>query len=76
MVTGSPTAFCLSVSQLHEFTREAPGWRFGWRPDAHYCVELDHEDWASGQPDISWGNNRAGRRPPGSAPVPRLALGG
>ncbi|MGW3183608.1 hypothetical protein ACWDD9_30465 [Kitasatospora sp. NPDC001119] len=49
VVTGSPTAFRWSGSQLHEFTREAPGWRFGWRPDEHYCIELDHEGWGSGR---------------------------
>ncbi|MFE7530785.1 hypothetical protein ACFU7Y_34490 [Kitasatospora sp. NPDC057542] len=47
VVTGSPTAFRRTGSQLYELSREAPGWRFGWRPDAHYCVTLTHEGWGS-----------------------------
>ncbi|MFG2906438.1 hypothetical protein ACGF13_15400 [Kitasatospora sp. NPDC048286] len=47
VVTGSPTAFRRTGARLHELSREAPGRRFGWRPDAHQCVTLTHEGWGS-----------------------------
>ncbi|MFF2748746.1 hypothetical protein ACFVVA_24810 [Kitasatospora sp. NPDC058048] len=47
VVTGSATAFRRTGSALHDFSREAPGWRYGWRPDAHYCVTFAHEYWGS-----------------------------
>ncbi|MFF7992980.1 hypothetical protein ACFZDG_24695 [Kitasatospora xanthocidica] len=49
VITGSPTAFRLTGSQLHALSREAPGRRFGCRPDAHDCLTLTHEGWGSGR---------------------------
>ncbi|MFJ9841888.1 hypothetical protein ACIRYZ_15725 [Kitasatospora sp. NPDC101155] len=50
VVTGSLTAFRWTGSQLHGFSREAPGWRAARRPDAHCCVTLASGHAAKGIP--------------------------
>ncbi|MFE4515628.1 hypothetical protein ACFRMQ_15725 [Kitasatospora sp. NPDC056783] len=47
VVTGSATAFRRTGAHFHGLSREAPGWRFGWRPGVHYCITLAHERWGS-----------------------------